>query len=174
MFLPPPRSILYCYGQWHKFIPELESMGVIVHSGVPPDSLLEKLTAPYLLVLDDLMYSIAPRTLVEYFTKRAHHENFGIIFITQNLFEKSLVVPRNNASYIVLTRSPNSQLQIRTLGSQIFTNQLPFFLDAYRKATEKPYGSLLIDLHPASKPILRLRTNIFPGEDNIIFVPGRL
>ena len=175
MFTPVPKSILYCYGQWHKFIPELEIMGVTVFSGVPPNSLLERMEKPCLLVFDDLMYSINPKTLSEFFTKRAHHENFGIFFITQNLFDKSLMVPRNNSQYIILTRSPNSALQIRTFGSQIFVSQLPFFLDAYRQATEQNYGYLLIDLHPSSRSNLRLRTNIFPDDkEPSVFVPAKI
>ena len=95
-----------------------------------------------------------------------------MIFITQNLFEKSLRVARNNSQYIILMRAPNAVLQIKNLGTQLFPGQLPYFLDAYRKATEKPYGYLVLDLHAASPPILRLRANILPGDDEkIIFIP---
>ena len=107
------------------------------------------------------------------FTKRSHHENFSIILLSQNLFEKVLKVARVNSHYICLMRSPAAQLQIRTLGSQLFPSQLSYFLDAYKKATEKLYGYLFLDLHAASNPILKLRTSIFPTSSNacIIFTP---
>ena len=68
-------------------------------------------------------------------------------------------------------RAPNSALQIKNLGSQLFPRQLSYYLDAYKQATIDPYGYILIDLHAASNPVLKLRTNIFPGDERIIFTP---
>uniref|UniRef100_A0A914NUV9 Uncharacterized protein n=1 Tax=Meloidogyne incognita TaxID=6306 RepID=A0A914NUV9_MELIC len=128
----------------------------------PSRILLSKQQQPSLLILDDLMYSIDEKYLSELFTKKSHHLNFGIIFITQNLFEKKLRVARQNSMYIVLTRAPNSALAVRNLGVQLFPGRLNYFLDAYRQATSSSnYSYLFIDLHPSSDPALRLRTNIF-------------
>ena len=173
LFDPPPKAIVYCYGAYHSYIPELERSGVIVCSGVPTDELIRAQPRPFLLILDDLMYQINEKSLSEIFTKRAHHEGFSVIFITQSLFEKSLKVARNNAQYIVLMRAPNAALQIRNLGSQLFPRQLPFFLDAYRQATNKPYAYIFLDLHPASHSAsLKVRTNIFPDDkERTLFIP---
>ncbi|KAI1701179.1 hypothetical protein DdX_16266 [Ditylenchus destructor] len=66
-------------------------------------------------------------------------------------------------------------LQIRTLAQQLFPRQLDYMLSAYKLATEVPYGYLLLDLHPATNPLLRLRTRIFPDEeDRTIFLPKTL
>ena len=79
--------------------------------------------------------------------------------------------------YIVLLRAPNSALAIRNLGVQLFPRQLDFFMDAYRQATREKYSYLFVDLHPASDPLLRLRTNIFKEDDDyidhnqIVFIP---
>uniref|UniRef100_A0A914NPM9 Uncharacterized protein n=1 Tax=Meloidogyne incognita TaxID=6306 RepID=A0A914NPM9_MELIC len=141
--------------------------------------ILLKTRKPSIVILDDLMYTIDEKYLSELFTKKSHHLNFGIIFITQNLFEKKLKVARQNSMYIVLTRAPNSALAVRNLGVQLFPGRLNYFLDAYRQATSSSnYSYLFIDLHPSSDPILRLRTNIFidkESEDiynspNIIFL----
>ena len=172
IFSPVPEAIVYCYGEYHSFIPKLKSQGIHICSGVPAEGLLENLPRPYLLILDDLMLTLNERTLSELFTKRAHHQNFGVIFITQNLFERVLRVARNNSQYIILMRAPNAVLQIRNLGAQLFPGQLSYFMDAYRKATEKPYGYLVLDLHAGSLPSLRLRTHIFPDDsEKIIFTP---
>lgn len=56
------------------------------------------------------------------------------------------------------------------LGSQLFPKQLDFFLDAYNKATVNPYGYLMIDMHPRTHPALRLRSNIFPGEEQTVYI----
>uniref|UniRef100_A0A914LBI4 Uncharacterized protein n=1 Tax=Meloidogyne incognita TaxID=6306 RepID=A0A914LBI4_MELIC len=55
-------------------------------------------------------------------------------------------------------RSPNSVLSVRNIGVQLFPRKLDYFLDAYRQATDKPYGYLVIDMHASSDPGLRLRT----------------
>ncbi|KAL3124506.1 hypothetical protein niasHT_009054 [Heterodera trifolii] len=91
--------------------------------------------------------------------------------------KRKIKVARLSAQYLVLMRAPNSLLSIRNIGVQLFPRQLDFFLDAYRKATARPYGYLLIDMHAASDPSLRLRTNIFKdeqqGEDEgtVVFIP---
>ena len=148
MFSPRANDILYCYGQYGSHIVELQNMGVKVHSGVPPDWLLERLAKPFVLILDDLIDSLDQKTLSSYYTRRSHHENFGIFVVTQNLFSKNLMVARNNSTYVLLSRSPNALLQIRNFGVQIFPGktQLQYFLDAYKEATSIPYGNCLFIL----------------------------
>jgi len=169
--IPPPASVLYCYGEYHSYIPKLEGSGVHVFPGVPPDDLLLSQPKPFILCLDDIVYQINEKTLTELFTKKAHHQNFGVILITQNLFEKNIRVARNNAQYIILMRAPNAVLQIRNLGNQLFPRQLSYFLDAYDQAVKNNYGYLLLDLHAGSNKLLRLQTNIFPGEERAVFLP---
>nr|CAD2164245.1 unnamed protein product [Meloidogyne enterolobii] len=170
---PIPKSILYCYGEYNSLVPELQRVGISVYAGVPPEDLIKKQEKPSIVILDDLMYTIDEKYLSELFTKKSHHLNFGIIFITQNLFEKKLKVARQNSMYIVLTRAPNSALAVRNLGVQLFPGRLNYFLDAYRQATSSSnYSYLFIDLHPSSDPILRLRTNIFIDKESEVLCMG--
>ena len=169
MFEPALRStssILYCYGQFHNHIPSLENDGIKICAGMPNDDIISSLPKPGLIILDDLMLSLNEKWLSDMYTKRSHHENFSILLLCQNLFQPSLKIARTNSHYLCLMRAPSAQLQIRNLGTQLFPRQLPYFLDAYKKATEKPYGYLFVDLHPASNPILKLRTDIFPVKQN--------
>jgi len=168
---PQPKSILYCFGEMSDAIPSIQKSGIGVYAGVPPEDLIKSHTKPLLLILDDLLLSIDEKYLSELFTKKSHHQNFAIIFITQNLFERKIKVARQNAQYIVLMRSPNSALSIRNIGVQLFPRQLNYFLDAYRQATNNPYGYLILDMHASSDPLLRLRTNIFKENEKIIFTP---
>uniref|UniRef100_A0A1I8BRN3 AAA domain-containing protein n=1 Tax=Meloidogyne hapla TaxID=6305 RepID=A0A1I8BRN3_MELHA len=135
---PTPKSILYCYGEYNSLVSDLQREGVTVYSGVPSEDIIKKQEKPSLIILDDLLYSIDEKYLSELFTKKSHHLNFGIVFVTQNLFEKKLRVARQNSMYLVLTRAPNSALSQHVKTSYLF-----------------------IDLHPSSDPSLRLRTNIF-------------
>jgi len=85
---PVPKTILYCYGEYHNHVPQLQKAGVNVYAGVPTDSMLDQIPKPLLLILDDLMLSIDENFLSHLFTKKSHHSNIGVIFLTQNLFEK--------------------------------------------------------------------------------------
>lgn len=168
---PVPQEILYCYGEYHNFIPQLEKFGVNVYAGLPTDEIIKNCKKPLLLILDDLMLYANEKYLADLFTKKSHHQNIGVIFIPQNLFEKSIKIARNNSQYLILMRAPNAALQIRNIGSQLFPRDLNFFLDSYNYATKQPYGYILIDLHAASPPILKLRTNIFPDDlEKTVFI----
>ena len=169
---PSPKSILYCFGEMNNIVPLLQKSGVGVFAGVPPEELIKKYPKPLLLILDDLLLSINEKYLSELFTKKSHHQNFSIIFVTQNLFDPKIKVARQNSQYIIIMRSPNSMLSVRNIGVQLFPRQLDYFLDAYRQATKHPYGYLVIDMHASSDPTLRLRTNIFKDdEEKLIFIP---
>ena len=171
----PPKSILYCYSEYHEHIKTMQAGGILVHQGVPNDNMLENLSKPALLILDDLMLNASEEYLTSLFTKKSHHKNISVIFMTQDLFQKKCKVARNNAQYIVLMRAPNAALQIRNLGIQLFPTEFEFFIDAYRQATANKYGYLVIDLSPESSALItQLRTNIFKEPDNeelTIFVP---
>ena len=168
------KNILYCYGQYTKLIPNLQKLDVKINQGFPSNELLHSIQKPLLLILDDLMLVSKREVLAELFTKKSHHSNISIVYVTQNLFEKPMKIVRDNSQYIILLNSPSSALQIRTLGSQLFPSNLKYFLSAYKAAvSDKKYGYLLIDLHPVSSEELRLRTNIFKEDDfQIIFIPS--
>ena len=169
-----PKSILYCYSEYHDHIKTLQAGGISVHQGIPDDNMLNDLQKPCLVILDDLMLNASEEYLTALFTKKSHHKNISVIFMTQDLFQKKCKVARNNSQYIVLMRAPNAALQIRNLGVQLFPTQFEYFMDAYRLATANKYGYLVIDLSFTAKPIMMLRTNIFKEADNeelTIFVP---
>uniref|UniRef100_A0A914I9T7 Integrase catalytic domain-containing protein n=1 Tax=Globodera rostochiensis TaxID=31243 RepID=A0A914I9T7_GLORO len=140
MFAPPPKAIVWAYGEYSAQIPELERQGIIVHAGAPSDEMLNKLPKPFLIVYDDLMGEIDAKKLADLYTKKSHHNNFAVIFLTQNLFDKAMRVPRSNAQYIFLMRAPNDMLSIRNLATQIFPREQGFLIDAYKQACAEPYG----------------------------------
>ena len=174
MFEPRPSKIIYAYGQFSAIIPKLQARGIIVHEGVPNDDIINKMPKNSIIILDDLMLNITNNFLTHLFTRKIHHKQIGCIFLTQNLFEKNIKVARNNSQYIVLMNSPSAALSIRTLGTQLFSRQLDYFLSAYKRACSKRFVYLFIDVSPSSDPILRLRTNIFKNDDEkIIFIPSK-
>jgi hypothetical protein len=71
-----------------------------------------------------------------------------------------------NAHYIVLIKNPRDANQVATLARQMYPINSKFMLEAYKIATEKSYGYLLIDLKPDTDEKFRLRTNIFSDDTN--------
>lgn len=164
MYAPVPKSILYCYGQMGSHVHKLQKMGMHCVEGVPSDTLIERMEKPMLLIFDDMMTDVSLKYLSDIFCKRSHHQNIGVIFITQDLFDRKLAVARNNAQYLLLTRSINSMNKIHNIGSHLYPGKLQPFLESYNDATSEPYGYLFLDNHAARRHELALRTKIFPQD----------
>ena len=125
-----------------------------------------------LLVIDDLMNE-ADESVANLFTKGSHHRNVSVIFLVQNLFHKNRHVRTIslNSHYMVLFKNPRDASQFASLARQMYPNKSAFALEAYKDATREPYGYLFVDLRPEQDEDLRLRTNIFPGENQYVYVP---
>ena len=95
------------------------------------------------------------------------------MYLTQNLFYKSKQTRTMslNAHYIVLFKNPRDAMQISTLGRQMYPGQNKFLVEAFKNATEKPFGYLLLDLKPDTDEKYRVRTNIFPDERQYVYIP---
>ena len=52
----------------------------------------------------------------------------------------------------------------------MYPGNAKFLIEAFGDATSKPYGYLLIDLKPDTEERLRIRTNIFKDERQIVYV----
>nr|CAD2159194.1 unnamed protein product [Meloidogyne enterolobii]CAD2193972.1 unnamed protein product [Meloidogyne enterolobii]CAD2194182.1 unnamed protein product [Meloidogyne enterolobii]CAD2198387.1 unnamed protein product [Meloidogyne enterolobii]CAD2203333.1 unnamed protein product [Meloidogyne enterolobii] len=177
--------VFYCYGELNKNILLMQRKGyvdkgktrVIVHNGVPSggEDFIHKQAiqseGSMLLVLDDLMVGIDQRLIETIFTRGSHNWKMSVILISQHLFSKELKIPRNNSHYLLLMRNPAGALQIRTLAMQIFPSHSKYFLEAYGDATKENFGYLLVDIHPSTPEVLRLRTHIYPNENTIIYLP---
>jgi hypothetical protein len=75
-----------------------------------------------------------------------------------------------NTHYLVLFKNPRDSAQIAHLGRQIFPERVKYFREAFADATSRPYGYLLVDLKTTTPDDLRLRTDIFPDKDTIVYV----
>ena len=68
-------------------------------------------------------------------------------------------------------KNPWDSLGIATLAKQMFPGRTQYLMDSFQDATKKPFSYLLIDCHPQTPENIRLRTNIFPGERHIVYLP---
>ena len=139
-FAESPPSIHYCYGSWQK-------------GGV--------------LVMDDLMDEGSnDKRVLDLFTKHSHHQNITVLYLCQDLFPngKFAKTISRNAHYVVAFKNPRDQLGIRNLLLQSFPTQWQEVLDTFRKVTERPFGYMLLDLHPASKDDQRVLSHLLKDE----------
>ena len=114
-----------------------------------------------LVVIDDFMGS-GDDKIEQFFIKGSHHRNASCIYIVQNLFDKS----KNhrtcalNSHYTIVFKNPRDSGQINHLARQMFPSKIRYLTEAFRDATSKPYGYLMIDAKPQTPDWLRLRSDI--------------
>ena len=173
---PSPRTVLYCYGVWSEGYTELEKniQGITFHEGLPSQALIDQHTdlGHCLIVLDDLMDVALSSPLVErLFVQDAHHKDLSIVMTTQNLHRKGSCARTValNSTYMALWRNLRDEMQIKMLGSRMGRG-LSFY-ESFKDATSKSFGYLFCDFSPYTDDETRFRTNIFPGEATIIYVP---
>jgi hypothetical protein len=166
---PPPEKIVYCYGEFQPVFNEYPQ--VIFNEGLPDVSEFDGKQRT-LLILDDLM-SEAGEQVTNIFTKISHHRNVSVVFLSQNMFYKSKHARTMslNTQYLVVFKNPRDALQVATLGRQMFPNNSKFLVEAFKMATDGPYGYLLIDLHAETLEKYRLRTNIFDKLYQYVYIP---
>lgn len=173
---PFPNHILYLYSEWQQEYDKLtDSVPEIIFQRGFPDKLMENLNPKNrnLLILDDQMSKIGDtKELADLFTKGSHHRNLTIIYIVQNLFDKSksMRTASLNSQYLVIFKSPRDKTVIQHLANQMFPKKTKFLVDAFQDATEKPYGYLLVDLRQETPEDMRIRSNIFSNQQ-MVYVP---
>lgn len=179
MFEKLPEKIIVAYGQYQPMFEQMEKTipGLILHAGLPSRNQIEEWSANSshtVLLLDDMMNEVTRnQDSVTLFCVTAHHRNVTVIFLTQNLFTQGVFARTIslNCHYIILMKSARDVRQIITLGSQVFPGKALYFKEAYEKSTSVPFGYLLLDLTPTSPDKYRLRTQILPNQNTIVYVP---
>ena len=173
----PPKKILYCYGIHQPLFDDMERkfINLKLHHGLPSTETIDELTSERqhaLIVLDDLMHRVVQNTDMEVlFTQGCHHRRLSVIFITQNLFprgSKSRTIALNTY-YLILMKNARDVSQVTTLSRQLYPGSSRLLVEAYRDATKQPFGYLVIDTSPKTDDKYRLRTNVFPGEDLVVY-----
>lgn len=172
-----PKRILYCYGIHQPLFDEIEQhiSNLEFHQGIPSNETIQDFTSDRqhtLIILDDLMHKVIQDVDMDLlFTQGCHHRRLSVIFITQNIFprgSKSRTIALNTY-YLVLMKNMRNASQITTLGRQLYPDRSRLLIDAYIDATKQPFGYLVVDTSPQGNDKYRLRTNIFPDEEPIVY-----
>ena len=183
MFEILPERIIYCYNVYQTPLfdqMKKEIQGIQFVQGIPKREDLNewnKITPGHkVIVLDDLLQrASASNDIVDLFCVLSSHMNFTVLFLVQNVFgdSKRLRTISLNAHYFIIFKTQRHQMQVQTLGTQMFPGETTFFMDAYKRSVVRLYGYLLIDIHPRGNPSYTLRTNILPNEITIVYRPAR-
>ena len=162
-----PQSISWHYGVFRQWMlnPEYSTINFI--EGWPDMTSLDP-TKVNLLIIDDIMHEMN-EVVSKLFTKGSHHRNTSVL-----LFKKKYIIHHNkhsrtvslNAQYMVLFIDAS---QITNLAKQMYPGDVKCLRNSYEDATNKHYDYLLIDLKPDTSDLLRLRTDIFPGEIHYVY-----
>ena len=154
LFVNPPTTIHYCYGAWQHGFGDMEDPGVQFHGGIPESHHLQSwFPRGGLLVFDDLMAEGGEdKALLNLFTKHSNHQNITVLYLSEDLFPPGKYAKSisRNAHYIIAFKNPRDQLTVENLLLQAFPTCRQEMMDAYQKATERPFGYTILDLHHAS------------------------
>jgi len=124
-----------------------------------------------LVVFDDMMME-SDIKLLHAFTRGSHHRQNSVVFMVPNFFNtnKHMRTISLNAQYLVFFKSPRNSSQFSYLARQVFPDSSRHAIESYKNATREPYAYLLLDLRCEQHEDLRLRSNIFPGEKQVVYV----
>ena len=181
MFSSPPEKVLYCYGIYQPLFEKMEKElpFVTFYQGLPDEDLLQSVASTVicnLVILDDLMSKVTSSVEMEsLFVKGVHHLHLSVLYINQNVYckEKHSRTINLNTHIYVLMKNPRDVSQLQCLARQAFLGKSNFLMEAYKDATLKIYGYLVLDFSPGAIDDYRVRTDIFSAEDTIIYQPVR-
>jgi len=163
------EKIIYCYEESQTIF--IEYPHVIFNEGLPD---IEQFDGKQrtLLVLDDLIGETND-SVSNIFTKVSHHRSVSVLYLSQNLFYKSKQNSRKslNAYYVVLFKNPRDAMQVATLARQTYSGNSKFLVEAFKDATSNPIGYQLLNLKPDTGERYRIRTNIFSGKTQFVYLP---
>ena len=168
MIKPEPSRIIWHYGQWQGMYDTMK--GVEFKKGPPSDEDIQSYNDS-LLIIDDLMTECSTLSS-NIFTKYSHHLKISVIYILQNLFvqsknQRSISL---NTGHIVLFKNPRDSSQVMYLARQVSPYNPNICVEAFLEATKKSHGYLLFDFLQDTADSHRMRSNIFPGESDDIYV----
>lgn len=147
--------------------------GVVAHKGLEEN--WSDLIKPFdFVVIDDLFIEGGNnKELTNAFTRLAHHKPCTLVYITQNLFQKSQDSRTRslNTHYLILMKNPRDKTQISYVSRQMFPGNSRFLVDAFEDITgENPFSYMLIDFRQQTSEHMRIRAGIFPHEVHAVYI----
>ena len=145
------------YNQFNNYIPT----ELFHEDEIDFEELTKENKENLLIICDDLYYSKKIDEVAEHFLIKGRHRNTSWLVLTQSIFNHpALKNISRNSSHITMFKS------VRLNEPHIFFSQLrprssQVLQDIYRKATEKSFSYLDIDLSQTCPDKYRYKTNLF-------------
>ena len=186
---PVPKTVIYVYSSQHPLVNKMVEEGIVnkVLKNLPENQdSLEKLTQSCrdggcILVIDDALSQMRSY-LPQIFEVISHRDNCTVLFVTQNAFIDSSVFRRikENCHYYVVMKHAKNSLKVKTLALQMDSCNIDYIMDAHRDAVKLKksrnekhhliYGYLIMDQRPFANDHTRIRTSIFPDEEEPVCI----
>ena len=172
MISPPVDLIYYVYKEWQDKFKQIQ--GVSFFKGYD-DSIISKenlKNRSLLLILDDQMTDIPSDSLQNIFLV-GRHDKINPVFLSHNLYYPGLKCMRTislNTKYNIIFKNPHDKSAVRVLASQMYPGKSKWFMEAFDHVTNGKWTYLLVDCKPDQEEEIRLRTRIWPGEDQITYI----
>ena len=168
----PPQNVVYFFKTWQsKFDILKNEYGVaFMEDNEVMIEQLKSLQSSALVIFDDMINSDNLKYIAQLFTVYGRHLDLSLAFLSQRLFNNNEFFRQisQNSDYLVVFKNPRNSSDIRILGSQM-TAKSNDLIQIYKKATEKPYSYLFINLTQEAIPQLMFVSNIF-SLDHVINV----
>ena len=88
------------------------------------------------------------------------------MYLCQDIFQPGKYAKSisRNAHYIIACKNPRDQLGMPNLLLQAFPTRWQDVQDTFRRLTERPFGYMILDLHPKSDDDLRILSHLLNEE----------
>ena len=164
MIINAPEKIIWCYAEYQAIYGQMKGIEFIegINFTLQPGR-------KHLIILDDLMM-VMNKEITQLFVS-GRHKDVSVIFVTHNIFyqSKEMRTIKQNTNHLVLFENTQDASQIDYLGRQMYPGKNKHMREAYVNAIENPYGYLFVDLRQTIDKRFRLRTRIFPGEEQLVY-----
>ena len=161
---PPPERIVWCYSIWQEAYDQIEAEFI---QGIPDFDYFDGRST--LLILDDVMGQKL-EIVTNFFTRGSHHLNLTVFYLVQNLFFRRIRTISLNSQIVVLFKNLRDSQQVSFFVEQSFTKHIKEIETIFADATKKAHGYVLFNFHSETPDKLRIRTGIFPEDQQLVYV----
>ena len=106
------------------------------------------------------------KELLDLFTKHSHQQNITVLYLCPDMFPSGKYAKSisRNAHDVIAFKNPRDQLGVRNLLLQAFPTYWQDVMDVYQNVIERPFGYMVLDLHPASDDRIRVLRHLLTHE----------
>ena len=182
IFKPSFENILYLYKHFQPHYESLllgctrEKISIEFHQGLEWAAVDRSEAAKWrtLVVFDDLYQDACEDATFLNLVVAGRHRNIHVMTLRHNLYQPAKNSRTNdlNVTQMIFFKNPRDVEQIGVLGRQLGARKL--LLEAYKRATHKKFGRLLIDLDPQTDPKLKYCSNCTGSQPTVFYISTNL